>query len=863
MKLEAEGQPSREDFVQPCTTGGYRHACQFHCLAARLSTVRSVTTFNLDLHTLFVSSARLMLKAIVPRPWICARCIWRQLPASIRRKHAQAAHLATLEDPVVLGIKSSRGQGAVDATAPGSREDDQNLGKIFDSPPFWKEFSKSSRSGEPVGLFQNRYLTTPRGFEEFANASLQRAKGVVTRILEVSTPDEYAYVVKHLERLSDLLCRVIDLADFVKATHPDPRINYAATKAYGMMYEFMNVLNTTTGLARQLDIAIELHGSTTWSEEERLVATILKRDFAKSAIDLPQKDKEKFISLSQEIVELDFVEHIQPRQKTQTFYTSALRGMDPILVKQHTNLGLATLPTTGETASAALYAVQDEEIRKQIFVASRTAAGSTLDRLHALVTKRAELARLSKYESYGHMSLEDKMAKTPEAVRSFLQEFSEHNQPHVKSCLTELSEAKQSHTGGKSAEIKPWDREFYMARILSAIPSKTKNPDFLSSYFSLGRVMQGISRLFTRLYGVRFVPRESLAGETWNSDVRTLDVVSETDGHVAVLYCDLFARPGKSPNPAHFTIRCSRQIRAREIEEAAAVGNPLFSSAEQAANDGMAISRNANGTVAQLPIIALICNFATSPTNSRIPSLLSFTEVTTLFHEMGHAVHSILGRTNFQEVSGTRCATDFAELPSILMEHFACDPSVLALFATHYETHAPLPYAMVAEKLALDQKFEAVDTENQLILALLDQKCHSSAVLEPPWAGWAAAGAYRQLQLEHGVMPADPPGTSWEGFFGHLYGYGASYYSYLFDRVLAERIWQKVFVSGVGGASVERGNGETFKEEVLKWGGSRDPWKCLAGALQDESVEGGGRAAMRAVGRWGVERRRKVRERKL
>ncbi|KAJ5038672.1 uncharacterized protein L3040_006352 [Drepanopeziza brunnea f. sp. 'multigermtubi'] len=722
-----------------------------------------------------------MYKRAVPTPWICSRCIRRRLPAIIRQNHAQAAGPAPLESPAALDYKPSPGQVAFDVTAPGSRQDDHNLGKIFDSPPFWKEFSQSSRSGSPVGLFQNRYLTTPKGFEAFADASLKKAKKVVTKILEASTAEEYAYVVKNMERLSDLLCRVIDLADFVKATHPDPRINYAATKAYAMMYEFMNVLNTTSGLAHQLDIAMKHHGSS-WSEEERLVAMILKRDFAKSAIDMPQKNKEKFISLSQEIVELDFVDHIQPEHQSHTFYTSALLGMDPVLVKEYTKFGMTTLPTIGETASAALHTVQNEEIRRQIFMASRTASSSTLEKLHALLTKRAELAKLSKFESYGHMSLEDKMAKNPEAL-----------------CLNELSEVKKSHMGKSNAHLEPWDKDFYMARILSSMPSRIKNSDFLSS-------------------------------------------------------------AGKSPNPAHFTIRCSRRIREQEIEEAAAVGNSLFSSADQAANDGMAIARSPDGTVMQLPIIALICNFATNPNNSRIPSLLSFNEVSTLFHEMGHAIHSILGRTNFQEVSGTRCATDFAELPSILMEHFASDPSVLALFASHYETNQPLPYEMVAEKLALDQKFEAVDTENQLILSLLDQRCHSAAALDP---AWNSAHAYRQLQIEHGVMPADPPETSWAGFFGHLYGYGASYYSYLFDRVLAERIWQKVFMGGLGGGSLERCNGERFREEVLSWGGARDPWKCLAGALGDERVEAGGRPAMRIVGSWGAEKRRKSREGKL
>ena len=471
-----------------------------------------------------------------------------------------------------------------------------------------------------------------------------------------------------------------------------------------------------------------------------------------------------------------------------------------------------------------------------------------------MLSKRAELAKLSRFQSYAHMSLEDKMAKTPEAVNGFLQELSKDNRPRVESCLVDIVAAKRAYTKKPDSVLQPWDKEFYMSQVLSSVPSRLRNADFLSSYFSLGRVMQGLSRLFTRLYGIRFVPRENMPGETWNSDVRTLDIISETDGHVAVLYCDLFARPGKSPNPAHFTIRCSRRIRDGEIQEAAAIADPLFESAEQAANDGMAFSRTPNG-VMQLPIIALICNFATNP-GSKTPSLLSFNEVTTLFHEMGHAIHSILGRTSFQEVSGTRCATDFAELPSIIMEHFAADPSVLSLFARHYETDQPLPVEMIAEKLALDKKFESVDTEHQLILSLLDQACHSQLALNP---SFNTTEIFHSLQRQHGVMPPDPAGTCGEGFFGHLFGYGGSYYSYLFDRVLAERIWQQVFSGGREGGGLARGNGERFKDEVLKWGGARDPWKCLADVLRDERVENGGEKAMQLVGSWGAERRRRDR----
>ncbi|XMA19363.1 hypothetical protein WAI453_012154 [Rhynchosporium graminicola] len=796
-----------------------------------------------------------MLNSAIPRPWICSRCIGRQLAPQVRRNHVQAIPQSPPNGPIALGYKPARGQVSLDHGAPGSQHDDKTLGQIFDSPGFWKEYSQSSKSGNHAGLFQNRYLTNPQGFEQFANISLAKAKRVVDKILAASSTEEYQHVVKDLERLSDLLCRVIDLADFVKATHPDRIINQAATQAYAMMFEYMNVLNTTTGLARQLDIAIKTAGST-WGEEERLVAGILKRDFAKSAIDLPQGEKEKFVKLSQEILEVgsEFVEYMEPEKHYLEFKSSSLYGMDPMLVKAFTRWGQVRLPTIGEPASAALHTVYDENVRRQIFAASRTSSKNSLRRLHSLIVKRAELAKLSKFQSYAHMSLEDKMAKTPEAVDGFLQELSKDNRPRVETCLAELTAAKRSYTKSPNPVLEPWDKDFYLSQILAAVPSRSRSSDFLSSYFSLGRVMQGLSRLFTRLYGIRFVPRENLPGETWNSDVRTLEIISETDGHVAVMYCDLFARSGKSPNPAHFTIRCSRRIRDGEIQEAAAVADSLFQSAEQAANDGMALSQTQNG-VMQLPIIALICNFATTSSTKK-PSLLSFSEVSTLFHEMGHAIHSILGRTNFQEVSGTRCATDFAELPSIIMEHFAADPSVLALFARHYETDKPLPYEMVADKLALDKKFEGVDTENQLILSLLDQACHSYLPLNP---SFNSTQTYLSLQRQHGAMPSDPAGTSWQGFFGHLFGYGGSYYSYLFDRVLAERIWQEVFEGGRGGGALKQGNGERFKDEVLKWGGARDPWKCLAGVLRDERVEGGGREAMQTVGSWGIERRRRNR----
>ena len=780
----------------------------------------------------------------IARPWVCTRCIQQKAPGGRGLATASSQYYQPRPIPV-------------NNTAPGALHDDRTLRKIFDSPEFWKDFSSSSKNNGYKGLrglVQNRYLTKIHGFELFANTSLWKAKRIVEKVLGASSVEEYKNIARDLDRLSDLLCRVIDLSDFVRATHPDPKIQAAASKAYSMMFEYMNVLNTTKGLDQQLSIAMNTpEVMNSWTEEELVVVQILAKDFAKSAIDLPRSERERFVALSQEISEVgtEFVENMRPAKESISFQSSKLMGMDPLLAREFTRWGQVSLPTIGGVSTAALQSVQDEDARKEIFMASRTASEETLDKLETLLRKRAELAKLSRFESYGHLALGDKMAKSPESVNTFLHALAADNSPRVKIELAELLKAKMASPNTSSHTFQPWDKDYYTNKILATGRSKFRASDSISSFFSLGTVMQGLSRLFTRLYGIRFVPHEASPGETWNPDVRRLDVMSETDGHVAVLYCDLFSRPGKSPNPAHFTLRCSREITNLELEEAASIPHPLFSSVEESANDGMAISK-ASGVLKQLPTIALICDFSTNSNPSIPPSLLSFNEVTTLFHEMGHAIHSILGRTSLQNVSGTRCATDFAELPSVLMEHFACDPDVLSLFARHYETDQPLPFQMVADRLALDKKFEGSDIENQILLSMADQAYHSVLPLE---RGFNTTQIYHDLQHKHGVLPGDPHGTSWEGFFGHLFGYGSTYYSYLFDRVLAKRIWQVVFASGQGGMSVNRECGEKMKESVLKWGGGRDPWRCVAEVLDDGRVENGGEKAMGIIGSWGIQRR--------
>jgi len=791
-----------------------------------------------------MSSAVRMMRFITPRPWVCSRCVQRL--SQVR---------PTWSISTVVAGRDVSPNPPVDLSTSATKRDDQLLRLIFDSPDIWKAFPKPV--APRVGLFRNSFLQNAEGFLVYARTSLARAKKLEAKILKASTFEEYRGIVWDLDRLSDLLCRVIDLCDFVRSTHPDLGIQKAASEAWYMVYQYMNQLNTTTGLNDQLGTAMADPAVTAnWSEEVRMVAEILRQDFSKSAVNLPKESRDRFVSLSQEISEVGaaFVDNMAPEHGNVSLPSDKFLGMDPTSVGNFLSRGRVTLPSMSPEALMALRTVRNPTTRKALYSATRTASSSTVKRLEKLLRLRSELARLAGFETYAHMTLRDRMmAKSPESVRQFLLALADNNAPRVRQEMADVLDEKRKEMPSENPALLPWDKDYYMEAIWRSMRSGIKHDAALSSFFSVGTVMQGISRLFERLYGVRFVPREVLSGETWHPDVRRLDVVSDTDGHVAVLYCDLFFRPDKSPNPAHFTIRCSRKIWDSELQETAretlrvvANGSGHPDELITAASDGMAWSRR--GLVPmQLPTIALVCDFA--PSSAGAPALLTFHQVETLFHEMGHALHSILARTSLQNVAGTRCATDLAELPSTLMEHFAADPDVLAMFARHYETDAPLNYQLVADRLRQAKRFEGSDDENQIILAMLDQACHSTWATEDKFNTTAI---YHELQRTVGNTPPDLPETRWQGFFGHLFGYGSTYYSYLFDRVLAERIWKVGFSSGEQGAAINRKNGEHLKESLLKWGGSRDPWQCVSDALRDPRIAQGDEQAMGLVGSWGT-----------
>ncbi|PWY98831.1 mitochondrial intermediate peptidase [Testicularia cyperi] len=843
------------------------------------------------------------------------------------------------------------------ANAADHEKDNELLRSLFDAPPSSSSSSSSRNSlkssGPSTGLFEIPSLTSPQSFLTLAQKTLARAQLLVDRIDRAGSVDatttqgrnELHEVVRNLDRLSDLLCGVIDMAELVRNAHPNPDWAEAANAAYEYLCGYMNVLNTHTGLYRVLknilatpDIVSNL------STEAVAVAQVFLRDFEKSGIHLPPSERERFVQLSDEILVLGrgFLQDIAGNDASDDFARSVgsdgvnedgnpqdsvqipsdwLYDMSPQLVRALKSsclyerdgvLHFSALDHPWAFQTILKYA-PDARARKAAFRAANYGSRAQVQRLERLLKARAELATLTGAASYSEMALGDKMAKEPRNVEEFLRALTHHHRPRAAKDLDKLRNLKlQDSLSGQSTspsspssssssssararssvfnprpslpKFEPWDREMYTDHHFRAPSLRSVQP--LSPYFSLGSVFAGLSRLFSSLYGIRFRASTLAPGEVWSDgpgDVMKVEVLDAREGAkggsdgaaeglIGTIYADLWGRDGKPGGAAHYTVRCSRRVdkddEAGDFEfgraedgsrvrpehlgtQAQGFGNPLQAPTFQ--------QRDRAGSY-QLPVVVLMCDFsrpgnALGASGGTGPCLLAWHEVETLFHEMGHAVHSMIGRTSYHNVSGTRCATDFVELPSILMEHFVASPSVVSLFARHHATGATLPYEHLASHLGAVKSLEGLDTYHQILLARLDQVYHSS---EAARDSFDSTRAYQDLDSAmSSLLSTSPettalsytPGSAPQVRFGHLFGYGSTYYSYLLDRAIASKVWQSLFADN----PLDPHNGHLFKNKCLKFGGGKDPWHLLADLLGTDEIRNGDSRAMMEVGKWGIE----------
>jgi len=420
----------------------------------------------------------------------------------------------------------------------------------------------------------------------------------------------------------------------------------------------------------------------------------------------------------------------------------------------------------------------NRELRKELAIAAGKKAFQNnkfdnQNNVKDIVRLRHERANLLGYTSHAHFVLEERMAQNPDKVISFLNDLLEKAKPAAEKEFAELTAFANELDG--IDHLEKWDGSYYSEKLKQKLFNL--DDEKLKPYFKLENVLNGAFTIAKKLYGLTFT--EVFDIEKYHEDVTTYEVTDENNELVAVFYADFFPRKGKR-NGAWMTSYKSQSIR-------------------NCKNDR--------------PHISNVCNF-TPPTATK-PSLLTFNEVTTLFHEFGHGLHGMLANTVYPSLSGTSVYWDFVELPSQVMENWCYEPEALALFAKHYETGEIIPQEYV-EKIKESASFqEGMATMRQISFGLLDMTYHGKPQKIDD------VKAFEEKAFENTKLYPDVAENCMSTSFSHIFqgGYSSGYYSYKWAEVLDADAFAYFQEKGIFDKEVAT----KFKENVLSKGGTEHP----------------------------------------
>ncbi|MCA4791834.1 M3 family metallopeptidase [Myroides odoratimimus] len=421
----------------------------------------------------------------------------------------------------------------------------------------------------------------------------------------------------------------------------------------------------------------------------------------------------------------------------------------------------------------------NRELRKEMAIASGKKAFQDNEHNNEanvlkIVNLRHERANLLGYATHAHFVLEERMAQSPDKVSAFLEELLAKAKPAADKEFAELTAFAQKTD--KVDVLEKWDGSYYSEKLKQERFSL--DDELLKPYFQLENVLDGAYQVANKLYGLVFTEVQTI--EKYHADVRTFEVTNEQGDFIAVFYTDFFPRKGKR-NGAWMTSFKNQYIK-----------------------DG----------INERPHISIVCNF-TKPTATK-PSLLTFNEVTTLFHEFGHALHGMLANTTYPSLSGTNVYWDFVELPSQVMENWCYEKEALELFAKHYQTGETIPMELV-EKIKESASFlEGIATVRQLSFGLLDMGWHGQ---DPTTI--TSLKDFETKQFASTQQYPDVKENAMSTSFSHIFqgGYSSGYYSYKWAEVLDADAFAYFKANGIFNKEVAT----KFKDYVLSQGGTDHP----------------------------------------
>ena len=625
-------------------------------------------------------------------------------------------------------------------------------------------------------------------------AGIKEQRANIQKIISNKKKPTFQNTILAYENSGMLLDRVSNVFFGLTSAHKTPGIAEAQKKVMPLLTDLDNEISFNQKLFERIKYVYDHEYSKLKGEDKRLTEVIYK-GFVRSGALLSPEKMERMKQINTRISDLQeqFGNLLPAATNNAVVWVNSkeeLAGLSDADIaqckKDAESLGNKApycIVIVNTTQQAILTNLQNRELRRKVYMASIHRADGTDPKFNTfpIVTEiaklRAEKGQLMDYSTYADYSLEKTMAKTAKNVNSFLQSLIKEYAPKADAETREI-EAYAQKSEGKDFKLQPYDRFYYSAKMKKEMLNISD--DEIKPYFNVDSVqINGVFYAAHRVYGLNFKQRKDIP--TYHPDMKVFEVSDKSGKPIALFYSDYFRRPTKRG------------------------GAWMSAFAKQSDKWG------------QLPIIYNVCNNAKAPEGQ--PTLITWDEVCTMFHEFGHALHGMLSKCGYNTLSGTAVARDFVEMPSQFNESFASIPEIFDHYARHTETGAAMP-ADLKERMLKSINFQpAYSLGENLAATCLDLAWHELTPDEIPSP--YMAGAFEKEALNNvGLLNSQIPPRYSTTYFNHVWGggYAAGYYSYLWTEVLAVNVADYFAKHG----ALDPAIGQAFRDKVLSRGNTKD-----------------------------------------
>ena len=633
---------------------------------------------------------------------------------------------------------------------------------------------------------ENDYLPAIRAAIAEQRAEIKKITDNKQKPTFVNTILAYERSGKNLERISNIYYALV-------SADKTPAIEKAQGEIVPLMTDFENEIKFNQKFFQRVKYVYD-HEYTKLTGEDKKLLEVVYKSFTHAGALLPKEKMARMQEINKELAKLqqEFGDMLPKAGNEATVWVNdvkELSGLSEAGIAQckkdaESRGGKAPycIVITNTTQQPILASLDNRQLRERVYNASihrtdGTGAYNTFPIIVKIARLRAEKAQLMGKKNYASYSLENTMAKNTDNVYAFLRQLIAAYKPKAEAQTKSIEEYARK-TEGNDFHLQPYDRFYYSAKMKK--DQYSLSDDEVKPYFNLDSVLvNGIFYAAHRVYGLNFRERKDIP--TYNKDMKVFDVLDADGKQLALFYCDYFRRPTKR-------------------------GGAWMSAFLK-----QSLDRN------QKPLIYNVCNFAKAPEGQ--PTLLTWDETQTMFHEFGHALHGMLSHCKYNTLSGTAVSRDFVEMPSQFNESFASIPEVFNHYARHYKTNEPMPDALREKMLGSLNFLSAYALGENLAATCLDMAWHCLSSSEVPTAEQASAFEKKVLS-EIGLLDSQIPPRYSTSYFNHIWGggYAAGYYSYLWSEVLAVNIADYFETHG----ALTRKVGDDFRQKILSRGNTRD-----------------------------------------